>query len=62
MTKIILALGLTFAASTAALASSSALDVQDTPSYGSSMIDYTATASTGSNDLGNDFAVSPRAQ
>ncbi len=93
MTKIILALGLTFAASTAAFASSTALDVYHFPAnMGSNMvtasagnvtplehqprrgdslpafashtgsIDAAATASIGTNDLGNEFAVSPRAQ
>lgn len=62
MTRIILALGLTLAASNAALANSSALDVQDSPSQASSMVDYAATASIGTVTLGNEFGASPRAQ
>jgi hypothetical protein len=56
MKNLVIALGLTLAASTAAYADSSALDVVGAPSaYGFSQggsIDYTATASIG---VGNEF-------
>jgi len=53
MNKLIIALGLTLAASTAAFADSSALDVYAPQGQNVSAIDYTATASVGgaSNDL-----------
>ncbi len=51
MTKILLALGLTFAASSAAFADSSALDTYwASPSVSSMSVDYTATASTGAEN------------
>tara|TARA_R110002020_G_scaffold47500_8_gene135080 strand:- start:1610 stop:1924 length:315 start_codon:yes stop_codon:yes gene_type:complete len=53
MNKILLALGLTLAASTGAFAQSSALDAFVPQAHVASGIDYTATASVGgvSNDL-----------
>ena len=53
MTRILIALGFTLAASSAALADSSALDVYSFPAFmgsDSGMIDYTATASTGESN------------
>jgi len=52
MTKIIIALGLTLAASTAAFADSTALDAYVPQAASASGIDYTATASIsgGSDD------------
>lgn len=60
MTKLLIALGITFAASTAALADSAALDAYSFPAHmgsESGMIDYTATASYGT---ANPFELGPR--
>ncbi|WP_412048909.1 hypothetical protein ACK6D9_07275 [Hoeflea sp. Naph1] len=70
MNKLIIALGLTLAASTGAFAQSSALDAYHFPEAQTTGIDYTATASTGagSNDqvvyhrAGNDGSPSFKAQ
>ncbi len=58
MTKFLIALSISISASTAAFAGSSALDVYYAPAYmGSSMIDYTATASTSG---ASTFELGPR--
>jgi uncharacterized protein YgiM (DUF1202 family) len=50
MNKFVIALGLSLAASSAAFAQSSALDVYVPEPVKASVIDYTATASTGASE------------
>ena len=59
MNKIIIALGLSLAASTGAFAKSTALDVYDAPAAQTSGVDFTATASIGG--VSNDQVVYNRA-
>ncbi|MDZ7601008.1 MAG: hypothetical protein U1A06_06505 [Hoeflea sp.] len=59
MNKIIIALGLTLAASTGAFAQSNALDAYVPQAANAAGIDYTATASIGSGQ--NDLVSYPRA-
>ena len=57
MNKIIIALGIALASSTAALAQSSALDVVGQQfTVSAPAVDYTATASIGASNLGVDAA------
>ncbi|MCY0093560.1 hypothetical protein [Hoeflea ulvae] len=59
MNKLIIALGLTLATATGALADSNALDAYVPQAANASAIDYTATASVG--DVENDLVVYHRA-
>ncbi|MCY0147506.1 hypothetical protein OEG84_07205 [Hoeflea sp. G2-23] len=59
MNKIIIALGLTLAASTGAFAASTAMDAYQVPAAQTSGIDYTATAAVGA--VSNDQVIYNRA-
>ena len=59
MNKFLIALGMTLAAATGAVAQSSALDAYNPPAYYTDGVDFTATASIG-GAVENDQVIFPR--